>query len=289
MGPSKKSSREAEALRRLRVFRYVDFFETYIREEIERRLRERYGDEWWEKGVPEEVRNSCNELAEKGQSSEPLINFTNFRDYISIITNEENWSDIFSSLFNNLSPQAVKTYLFGLNRLRGRTCHIRPLTDDDVQKAEVFVRELCGSNEAAIGEFEKIREGKMLSYTEIRIVHPLVFHLNGWGTQEEILQEVGYISYDLRKVLELMKDAGLLERATGAEIASGIVQGAPLLQENRKQPSPKERVYFLTTTREDLLQENRKQPSPKERVYFLTTTREEILEKHPEIKAFKKR
>ncbi|MEM3650431.1 MAG: Swt1 family HEPN domain-containing protein [Candidatus Jordarchaeaceae archaeon] len=265
MESSKKSSREAEVLRRLKVFRYVDFFETYIREKIERKLREHYGDEWWEKGVPEEVRDSCKKLAEKERSCEPLINFTDLGDYISIITSKENWN-IFSSLFNK-PPQSVRTYLFEFKKLRGKACHIRPLSDDDVQKAEVFVRELCGSDEGAIGEFEKIKEGKMLSHTEIRIVHPLVFHLNGWGTKEEISNVIGHINYDLRKLLKLMEEGGLLECVSGAKIASGIVLGAP-----RVLPGG----------------EGRKLPSPRKKVYLLASSSEEMLNKHREIEAFKK-
>lgn len=263
MDSLKESSQEAMSLRRLKIFRCIDFLETKLREEIEGQLKKHYGEEWWKNGVPKKVRDTCVKLAKKEYSDEPLINFAGFGDYISIITSKENWEKIFSSLFKK-PVQIVKDRLTELRRLRRKAYHNRPVDDYHVQRAEACTRELC-VDEEAISQFEKIREGKMLSHTEIMIMQPLVLKLNGWGTPEEISHEVGYISYNLNKLLKLMKEVGLLECATGAEITSGIMQGSPLLQEGRKPPLPKETVYFLTAPPE------------------------EILEKHPEIKAFKKR
>jgi hypothetical protein len=72
-----------------------------------------------------------------------------------------------------------------------------------------------------------------------------VYKLNGWGTTEEISREVSHINYDLSKILTLMEDAGIFKHATGAQIAFGIVQGAPFLLKGREVPSLKEKVYFL--------------------------------------------
>jgi hypothetical protein len=262
MNLSKKSSKEEMALRRLKIFRYIDFFETYLREEIQRKLEEKYGEEWWEKGVPQEAKDACTKLAEKEDSDEPLLNFAGFTEYISIITSNENWNKIFSPLFKKPLP-LVKTYLIELRKLRRRAYHNRQVSDDHVREAELFVKELCVGK--AISAFEKIRSGETLSHTETRIVQPLVFKLNGWGTPEEISREVGYINWNLHQLLNLMEEAGLLKHVTGAEIASGIVQGAPFIEEGRKVPSPKEPVYFLSIPQE------------------------EMLEKHPEIKDFRRR
>jgi len=263
MDSSKESSREAMSLRRLKIFRCIDFLETYLREEIQRELKKHYGEEWWERGVPQVVKDACMKLAQLEDSNEPLINFAGFREYRIIITQEDNWEKIFSSRFSGKRIRDIKVYLDELRKLRNRAYHNRPISDDHVQKAELFVRELCVGEEA-INQFEKIREGEMLTHTEVRIIQPLVFKLNGWGTPEEISRQVGHINYNLHALLNLMEETGFLKRVTGAEITSGIVQGAPFLEEGRKTPSPKEPVYFLTIP-------------PKE-----------ILEKHPEIKNLKK-
>jgi len=116
--------------------------ENELRTFIERELRERYGDEWWEKGVPLNVRENAERNAARDEQAFrfSLIYFTEFGDLKRIIMREENWHGIFKEYFKTL--EGIVSRLGELEVIRHRIAHTRLLSNDDYAKLELFYREI---------------------------------------------------------------------------------------------------------------------------------------------------
>lgn len=116
--------------------------ENELRIFIERKLREKYGDEWWEKGVPLKVRESAERNAERDEQASQfsLIYFTEFGDLRKIIMKEENWHGIFKEYFRTL--EGIVSRLGELESIRHRIAHTRLLSNDDYNKLGFFYHEI---------------------------------------------------------------------------------------------------------------------------------------------------
>ncbi len=82
----------------------LQFFEQKIQQYLVTQLEDHYGDEWWEKGVPENLRININtKLKAKGIPPPKLeaqnMTHLEYNDYFPIITEDENWNDLFSDVF----------------------------------------------------------------------------------------------------------------------------------------------------------------------------------------------
>jgi hypothetical protein len=113
--------------------------ESRLRTFVEKKLRERYEDEWWTKGV---TQKDIRDNAEKRKIGEPhsnlgLINYTEFGDLRRIITN--NW-DIFESIFK--TQQGTISRLDELEPIRNIIAHVRLLSIDQMTKLELFYKEI---------------------------------------------------------------------------------------------------------------------------------------------------
>ncbi len=79
-------------------------FENNIRSYLRAKLKEYYINEWWERGVPEDIRTKIQlKLSELKESQSQIIrdgiDLLDFSLYPSIITKEENWENIFADIF----------------------------------------------------------------------------------------------------------------------------------------------------------------------------------------------
>lgn len=110
----------------------ISKLEWEIRKLIEARLRELYGDEWWEKGVQPTVRTKIEAEKRKKQKQQDddrhPIYYAHFDDYRAIIKKKENWSTVFCKIF-------VKDYEFDtmfdwLCELRPPVQHTRPISQE---------------------------------------------------------------------------------------------------------------------------------------------------------------
>lgn len=115
--------------------------ENELRIFIEKKLREEYGEEWWQKGVPLRVRRS----AEKKKAKEPdsslgLLCYTEFNDLRRIVQKEENWHNIFKKYFKTL--ERIISKLDELETIRHTIAHTRLLSDEDFEKLDLFYREI---------------------------------------------------------------------------------------------------------------------------------------------------
>lgn len=115
--------------------------ENELRTFIEKKLREEYDDEWWQKGVTSSVKRN----AEKNKRKEPdspqgLLYYTEFSDLRKIIQKEENWHDIFQEYFTTL--ERIISRLDELEQIRHTIAHTRLLSTEDYEKLDLFYREI---------------------------------------------------------------------------------------------------------------------------------------------------
>lgn len=123
---------------------YAIFYclENSIREIITQRLEEKYGQDWWNKGVPEAVRKNAegNRKKERASGVTPrsteLIDFTSFGELGEIIkTNGEIFGDMFRDV------RAVERVLATLNTLRAPIAHSKALAEDEELRLHLGLRD----------------------------------------------------------------------------------------------------------------------------------------------------
>lgn len=129
--------------RKMSAFYYLYFcIENSVRGLIVGRLQEKYGADWWNIKVPDEVKRDVEELREREQEtpvairSEEPIYYTNFSDLTKII--ESNWDDFSDTL---RSRKAAIAALRLLNRIRNPIAHSCELEDDEIQRFQLAIKD----------------------------------------------------------------------------------------------------------------------------------------------------
>ena len=116
--------------------------EQSIRKMIIATLFDKSQSEWWEKDVPEKIRNDVAQRVTReidsgfSPRSESEIDYTNFGELSVIITS--NW-DVFGAIFS--SKRAVERIMNSLNLLRGPIAHCSPLADDEIDRLKLTVKD----------------------------------------------------------------------------------------------------------------------------------------------------
>ena len=136
-----KVRREASAMARHYELFYC--LENAIRSLISETLQESVGGDWWESGkIPEAVRRGVADRIKRDidsgmtRRSDAAIDYTNFGELSVIIIS--NW-DLFGTIFS--SQRAVERVMSNLNLLRGPIAHCCPITEDEVTRLELSVRD----------------------------------------------------------------------------------------------------------------------------------------------------
>lgn len=117
--------------------------EKSIRKLLSETLYDADGANWWEGGrIPQKIRDEVNAREQKEidngvtrRSDEP-IDYTTFGELSVIITS--NW-DLFATIFN--SRRAVERVMSSLNLLRGPIAHCCPITEDEVDRLHLTVKD----------------------------------------------------------------------------------------------------------------------------------------------------
>lgn len=108
-------------------------FETQLRQFIDGQMSKKFGDKWVKQRIPKAMRDSWIEKREKaranGEIDRPLIAYADFSDYLPIITQKNNWNDLFKAVF--LRPTFVQESFQRLYPIRICTMHARMITQDD--------------------------------------------------------------------------------------------------------------------------------------------------------------
>ena len=112
-----------------------------IREVIRSKLEEA-DKEWWDKLVPEFVRNNATANRKKETESgvtprsDDWLSYTNFGELGQIIN--ANWT-LFSDLFTD--QKAVSSAITRLNTLRGPIAHCSVLAEDEILRLRLSLRD----------------------------------------------------------------------------------------------------------------------------------------------------
>ncbi len=108
-------------------------FETQLRQFIDEQMTKTCGEQWVKHRVPGPMRQSWIEKREKarahGEADHPLISYADFSDYVPIITQKNNWNEVFSPIFRR--PIFVQESFQRLYPIRICTMHARMITQDD--------------------------------------------------------------------------------------------------------------------------------------------------------------
>ena len=117
--------------------------EKSIRKLISEALSESEGSKWWEGDkIPTNIKDEVNKRVKKEidngitQRSDFMIDYTTFGELSVIITS--NWN-IFGTIFN--SRRAVEKVMSSLNMLRGPIAHCCPMTEDEVDRLLLTVKD----------------------------------------------------------------------------------------------------------------------------------------------------
>jgi hypothetical protein len=123
---------EVERRRLVEGYDILSFLELSLRNLISDRLSVIYGDIWWKRGVPEDIREGWNgrklrkEITAK--VSYHFIYYAFIDDYRKIITKNDNWNMAFSEVFGNKSE--LETCFSWVGNVRDSIAHTRPVPDD---------------------------------------------------------------------------------------------------------------------------------------------------------------
>lgn len=107
-----------------RSFMVIENFEREIRVFIEEKMKKSFGEQWWKRRVPPDVKMNAENRQKKDKSrgfSEPLINCLNFSDYAKIILKRDNWKDLFAPIFG--SQEKIKVWLDEIQEIRNSIMH----------------------------------------------------------------------------------------------------------------------------------------------------------------------
>lgn len=126
------------------VYELLYCLENSMRELIESTLRDRMGpEEWWTDGIPERIRKSADKRREDDKRSRwhgprgaSLLAYTDFPQLADIIV--DRWPD-FEDLLGDQGW--VESYFTEMNRTRRALAHTGELTEFDVDRMEMRVRE----------------------------------------------------------------------------------------------------------------------------------------------------
>lgn len=127
----------------LRIMSYayslLYLLENQLRLFIERKLREIHGDQWI-KCIPDDIAKKAEKLkSSDGNFGLGLLNYMQFGHLTLVIG--KNW-EIFKETFK--SPTGVVGRLNELEEIRHKIAHCRMLSNDDLNKLELFHKEIIG-------------------------------------------------------------------------------------------------------------------------------------------------
>jgi bisphosphoglycerate-dependent phosphoglycerate mutase len=141
--PQFQASLRAEAKKMAEHYEVFYCLEKTIRELLVDVFEASGDEEWWEKKVPDQVKQNVKksikrekEAAVTPRSSSP-IDYTTFGELSEII--KSNWSLFGGSVFTEI--KAVEKVMANLNSLRNPIAHCSPLAEDEVLRLELSLRD----------------------------------------------------------------------------------------------------------------------------------------------------
>jgi Swt1-like HEPN len=140
--PQFEQAVRGEAADMARHYELFYCLEQSIRKLISETLHESAGANWWDSkapsGIVQEVKDRLRKETDSGvtRRSDAAIDYTTFGELAVIITS--NW-DLFGTIFT--SRRAVEKVMSNLNLLRGPIAHCCPLSEDEVDRLKLTVKD----------------------------------------------------------------------------------------------------------------------------------------------------
>ena len=132
-----------EAARMSKHYEVFYCLEISIRKLVSETLADSSGPDWWNgscvpEGIKKDVRERVQKELDSGVSrrSDDLLNYTTFGELSVLITS--NWM-LFEPIFS--SRRAVERIMSSLNLLRGPIAHCCPITEDEVDRLRLTVKD----------------------------------------------------------------------------------------------------------------------------------------------------
>ena len=90
-----------------------------------------FGSSWMRQRIPGDMRSKWHEKQSQDTGAQhwPTIAYADFTDYVTIITRNDNWRDLFAAIFDN--KISVQESFRRLYPIRLATMHARTITQDD--------------------------------------------------------------------------------------------------------------------------------------------------------------
>lgn len=125
----------------IRAFDFLSAFESDFRVLVQRQLEKEYHENWWERGVPPDVRERAEARIEKGKPKEKRspMDFAELSDYEKIILRNDNWE-----LFRTILRDKVwfHSRLSEIVDARNRLVHSGELTRKESRELKEATREI---------------------------------------------------------------------------------------------------------------------------------------------------
>ena len=116
---------------RLEAYSLLDSFEPELRVFIREELQRAYGEEWWTRGIPGEIREKAEKRrrqeAEKGRDAD-VMDLLEFSHY-ELIMHGENWESVFKPVFQD--GNSLLARLRPIQDIRNPVAHTRALSPAD--------------------------------------------------------------------------------------------------------------------------------------------------------------
>ena len=129
--------------------RMADFYIIYyslensVRRLVKETLKEQFGNDWWEQGIPQGIKTNVAAIQEDEKdsvmalrSTDDPLTYTNFGELIPII--ESNW-EFFSDKLR--SKKALQQIMSQFNKTRNLIAHSCELQPDEVARLELLVKD----------------------------------------------------------------------------------------------------------------------------------------------------
>lgn len=141
--PQFEGTVRAEAAKMSKHYEVFYCLEISIRKLVSETLADAFGADWWNgASVPQRIKDDVRDRVQKEldsgvtRRSDDLLNYTTFGELSVLITN--NWT-LFEPIFN--SRRAVERIMSSLNLLRGPIAHCCPISDDEVDRLRLTVKD----------------------------------------------------------------------------------------------------------------------------------------------------
>mgnify|MGYP001093293494 CR=1 FL=1 len=130
------------------AYQLLKALESTLREFIQSKLNAVFGQNWWNRCVPKEVRERANERKSRNemlypwyiQEDLPPIYYISFSDYARIISSDNNWNQVFGEVFKD--KLFILARLRELEPIRNAIAHSQDIEHKNVQKLKLYCEEI---------------------------------------------------------------------------------------------------------------------------------------------------